>query len=131
MIDNNTVSVLSTQITLSGLSVLLLQKLKTSSWAPWFHRASDKLNMAFSAILAFASAIGIHLTWATAGAPGAFTLGITGLTLTGIGYGLWSVIKSLVLNEIIYRGTAKTQTPGQPAQVLEAGAPPPGMARKP
>lgn len=124
MIDNSTVNVLSTQITLSGLSVLFIQMLKNSSWAPWFHRESDRLNRFASTLLAILSAIGIHMTWTHGSLPGQYMLTVTGMTVAGIAFGVWAVVKSLVLNEIIYRGTAKTQAPGQPAQVLEAGAPP-------
>lgn len=125
MVDNSTVNVLSTQITLSGLSVLALQKLKNSPWAPWFHRQSDRLNTAFSGFLALLAAIGIHMTWAHGSLPGQYMFTVSGVTLIGIAGGIWAVTKSLVLNEIIYRGTAKTQVPGKPAQVLEVGAPAP------
>jgi hypothetical protein len=124
MIDASTVNVLSTQITLSGLSVLLIQTLKTSKWAPWFHRESDNLNKAMSAVLAVLAAIGIHLTWTHGALPGSYMIQVSGLTLAGISAGVWAVTKSLVMNEIIYRGTAKTQAPGQPAQVIGAGAAP-------
>jgi hypothetical protein len=105
--SNTTVNVLSTQITLSALSVLLIQKLKGSSWAPWFHNASDKLNRAMSAVLAFATAIGIHVAWSHGALPGSYEIQVSGLTLIGIGGGLWAVTKSMVFNEIIYRGTVK------------------------
>lgn len=120
MIDNSTVNVLSTQITLSGLSVLAIQKLKGSSWAPWLNRESDRINTFFSAVLATLAAVGIHLTWSHGAMPGQYMFTVSGVTLLGIASGVWAVTKSLVLNEIIYRGTAKTQLPGKPAQILQA-----------
>jgi hypothetical protein len=106
-IPNTTVNVLSTQITLSALSVYAIQKLKASSWAPWFHDASDKLNRVASGVLAFASSIGIHMAWEHGAVPGTYMMTVTGVTLVGIGAGLWAVTKSVVFNELIYRGTVK------------------------
>jgi len=121
VIDASTVNVLSTQITLSGLSVLLIQKLKDSKWATWFHRESDRLNKVMSLITAIASSAGIHWTWTHGALPGDYMMHVSGLTLVGISTGVWAITKSLVMNELIYRGTAKAQAPGQPAQVLGEG----------
>ena len=117
---NTTVNVLSTQITLSALSVFIIQKLKSSSWAPWFSQQSDKLNKAVSVALAFLTAVGIHVAWSHGALPGSYMIQISGLTLLGVGAGLWAVTKSIVFNEIIYRTTVKSQAPGGPPQVLAA-----------
>jgi hypothetical protein len=122
MIAGTTVNVLSTQITLSALSVALIQKLKSSKWAPWIHGASDWLNRALSILMSVATAIGIHMTWEHGAVPGSYMIAVSGVTFIGIAGGLWAVVKSLVFNEIIYRGTVKTQAPGQPGQVLGDGA---------
>ena len=120
MIDvgNTTVSVLSTQITLSALSVALIQKLKASSWFPLFHDASDWANRGVSAVTALLTAIGIHLTWTHGQLPGTYMISVSGATLVGVAAGAFAVIKSVVFNELIYRSTVKTQTPGEPGQVL-------------
>jgi hypothetical protein len=125
MIDASTVNVLSTQITLSGLSVMLIQMLKDSKWATLFHRESDRLNKVASIIAAVLSAIGIHWTWTHGALPGQYMMQVSGLTPAGIASGVWAITKSLVLNELIYRGTAKAQAPGRPAQILGEGAVPP------
>lgn len=122
MLVDSTVSALGTQITLSALSVLAIQKMKSSSWFPWIHGMSDKANKFVSVLTGLASAIGIHLTWAHGALPGSYMLGISGLTLIGVASGVWAVTKSVVFNELIYRSTVKTQTPGAPAQVIGAGA---------
>ena len=106
--DNSTVNVLSTQITLSALSVALIQYLKNSEWATWFHKCSDTLNKAMSAMLSLATAVGIHMTWSHGSVPGSYMIAVSGLTLVGIGSGLFAVIKSLVFNELIYRGVVKS-----------------------
>jgi hypothetical protein len=105
--SNPTVNVFSTQVTLSGLSVLLIQSLKNSSWATWFNRNSDKLNKAASGVLALLAAIGIHMSWTHGALPGTYMMEISGVTLYGIAAGVWAVTKSLVMNELLYRGTIK------------------------
>ena len=121
-IANSTVNVLSTQVTLSALSVALIQWLKSRKWFPWVHGMSDWANRIASGIMALLTAIGIHLTWTHGALPGEYMIAVSGLTLVGIATGVWAVIKSIVFNEIIYRGTVKSQEPGQPAQVIGAGA---------
>jgi hypothetical protein len=129
-IPNGTVNVLSSQITLSALSVLVIQKLKNSSWAPWFHNASDTLNRAVSLFLAFATAIGIHVAWSHGALPGTYMIQVSGITLLGIGGGLWAVTKSMVFNELIYRGTVKAAADtsvtvtSKAASVVEVNKPP-------
>jgi hypothetical protein len=117
---NTTVNVLSTQITLSALSVALIQKLKT--WFPKIKEAPDWLHQAFSFVMALATAVGIHMTWEHGALPGTYMIQVSGVTLVGVATGLWAVLKSVVFNEIIYRSTVKTQAAGQPGQVLGAGA---------
>jgi hypothetical protein len=107
-LSNTTVNVLSTQITLSALSVFVIQKLKNSSWASWFHRASDTANKVASGGLAFLTAIGIHIAWSHGALPGSYMIEVSGLTLMGVGAGLWAVLKSITFNELIYRGVVKS-----------------------
>jgi hypothetical protein len=120
MIDGTTVNVLSTQVTLSALSVALIQKLKV--WFPKLQDAPDWFHQALSAIMAILTAIGIHVTWSHGALPGTYMIAVSGLTLVGVASGLWAVIKSVVFNELIYRGTVKSREPGKPGQVLGAGA---------
>jgi hypothetical protein len=117
---NTTVNVLSTQITLSALSVALIQKLKT--WFPKLKDAPDWMHQAFSFIAALLTAVGIHMTWEHGALPGTYMIAVSGVTLVGVATGLWAVVKSVVFNELIYRSTVKTQQVGEPAQVL--GVPP-------
>lgn len=119
-VDAPTANILSTQVTLSALSVAVIQWLKSSSWFPWLHARSDYANRAVSLLTALATAVGIHMTWTHGDVAGAYTIGITGATLAGISSGLFAVVKSLAFNEMIYRTTVKSQAPGKPAVVLGA-----------
>src|ERR1022692_1168667 len=121
MIDP-TVTPVVTQVTISGIMVAAIQWAKSSSWFPFLHATSDTANRWISIGLASLAAIGIHLTWNHGAMPGSYMIGVSGLTLIGVGTGTWAVVKSFVFQELIYRNTVKTQLPGKPAQVIGAGA---------
>ena len=119
--SNPSASALGTQITLSALSVLLIQKLKSWSAVPWISAGTDTLNRILSVILAVLSAVGVHVVWAAATTPGTYTLTFTGLTLAGIGMMAWGIIKQMAFNELAYRGTVKSVVPPPPAPVSVVG----------
>lgn len=106
---DSTATVFGTQFTLSALSVALIQyaKKSDSKYFRWINNQSDKVNHVVSLVLSFANAIGVHWVWSHGSAAGAYTLSFTGLTLAGIGTGIWNVTKVFVLNETIYRATVK------------------------
>ena len=126
---NPTVNLISTQVTLSAISVAFIQWLKSRSWFPILHGTSDWANRAASGLMSIATAIGIHITWTHGDVPGAYMIAVSGLTVTGLATGAFAVIKSMVFNELIYRSTVKSQQPGKPGQVL--GAPVEVPAAKP
>jgi hypothetical protein len=108
-----TVSSLATQVTVSSLTVLAIQKAKNSNspWLKWIHNSSDTINSTISAALAALAAIGIHITWNHGALPGSYMVNITGLTLMGILTGCWDWTKAMVFNELIYRSTVKSVIP--------------------
>jgi hypothetical protein len=109
LVGDSTATVFGTQFTLSALSVALIQYAKNSDskYFKWINKQSDKVNHFVSLALSFVNAIGVHWAWSHGTAAGAYTLSFTGLTLSGIGTGIWNVTKVFVLNETIYRATVK------------------------
>jgi hypothetical protein len=99
-------NVLATQITMGGVGVAFLQWLKSTKFFPWVTAESAKLNRILAAAVALVSAVGIHLSWQSAGEPGAYTLTITGATLTGVTSMAWIWLKQFVVQEFMYRATA-------------------------
>ena len=109
---NPTASALGSQITLSALSVALIQWLKNSPLMPFMHAGTNWLNRIVSVLLGAAAAVGVHISWAAATAtPGTYTLTVTGVTLASISLMAWGIVKSVAFNELIYRGTVKSITP--------------------
>ena len=119
--SNPTASALGTTITLSALSVLLIQKLKGWSKLPGINATTDRLNRTISAVLAFFSALGVHWAWSAGTAAGDYTLHLTGLTVAGIALMAWAFIKQMAFNELAYRGTVKSVVPPPPAPVSVVG----------
>lgn len=90
-------------ITISAVSVWLIQKLKSVAWVPFIQEHSKVANTIASVATAFVAAAGIHVGFVAASG----TLTITGLTITGVATGLWLAGKSFVFNELIYQSTLK------------------------
>lgn len=117
-----TVTPVATQVTISAIVVAALQWLKGSSWFPWLTTESEKANRAVAAVLALASAIGIHLAWNHGDVPGTYMLQVSGITLMGIAGGVWAWAKSFVFQQIIFRATVKPAPVATPAAVAKIQA---------
>lgn len=96
-------SVVLNQITSSAVVILLLNKLKSSSWFPSITQKSDQINRVLAVLLAGLGAIGVHTSFDHA----AGILTITGLTTTGILTGLWHWVTSYATQELAYQATKK------------------------
>lgn len=123
-IGDSTVNPLATQVTVSAIVVAFIQWLKSRDWFPWIQNEAATANRIAAVLLAALTAIGIHMTWSHGDVPGSYMISVTGLTLVGIGMGLYAIIKSFVFQELIYRTTVKNgsppaapamQNPAQPA----------------
>jgi hypothetical protein len=123
--SNPTASALGTQISMSAIAVAFIQWLKNSPLMPYMHAGSDWANRIVSFTLAAASAVGIHMAWAPGAQAGDYTITVTGLTLAGVSLMAWGIVKSMVFNELIYRGTVKSVALPPGVQVVggQAGAP--------
>jgi hypothetical protein len=81
-------------VTLSAFIVFIIERAKQSGWLPFIGQATDKLNVALSAIMAAAATVGIQLA---PGSGGDFA--ITG-NLFHIGK---TIVEQFVFNEAGYR----------------------------
>lgn len=80
-------NILSTQVTVAAAGAYILRLIQKWDKLPWVTAHTDGISIAFRAIIAFCSAIGISATWN--GPEHALT--ITGLSVVTISYGLWHV----------------------------------------
>lgn len=95
----------TTQITASAVVVYGVEMLKKSPWFPWIHRSSDAVNRTIAAAMAVATALGIHAKFDAEHG----TLLITGLTLASVAHFAFDWLRSLVFQEMIYKGVVKPQ----------------------
>ena len=102
------------QITLAGIAVWVIQRLKASKWAPWLSDITDNANRIVAVVIASLSAAGIIVTYEWSGATGQFSLDITGLTATNVMEFLWKVVQSIVLQEGFYRVVKASQVKAIP-----------------
>jgi hypothetical protein len=103
-IGDPTANPLMTQIALSAWSAAFIQWLKNSKWFPLLHDTSNALNRAASAVLALGTAVGIHVAWNHGEIPGSYMIAVSGLTLTGVGMGIWHWAVAYTFNEMTYKG---------------------------
>lgn len=107
-----------TQLTVSGIAVWLLEKLKATTWFPFLStETANWAKTAWALVIALATGLGIQITFdSTAG-----QLIVTGLTLSGIGGALWVTAQSFVAQQILYHGIVKPAAPS-PASFAKAAA---------
>lgn len=98
------------QVTSSAVVILLINKLKSSSWFPSITKGTDELNRVLAVLFAGLGAIGVHTSFDHA----AGILTITGLTTTGILTGLWHWVTSYATQELAYQATKKAGSNGTP-----------------
>lgn len=94
---------MSTQVGIAIIVPFVLQWLKNAAWFPWLTRHTDGLVRLLSLAVAFASSVGIIVSWD----PAAGSLLITGLHLQAIGalvFQAWAHFKG---QEIVYRTAIK------------------------
>jgi hypothetical protein len=103
-IGDATANPLMTQIALSAWSAALIQYLKNSKWFPLLQDGSNTLNRIASAFLALCTAVGIHIAWNHGDVPGSYMIAVSGLTLTGVGMGIWHWAVAYTFNEMTYKG---------------------------
>jgi hypothetical protein len=97
MADSN---VLATQLTMGVIASGVLQFLKSRTWIPWFNKNSAGLNHLFMLLTSAAGAIGVNAVWNGS----EHSLTITGLSLVGIGTGLWIWAKQWTVQFLVHRG---------------------------
>lgn len=123
MFADPTITPLATQVTVSAIVVAFIQWLKASKYFPWITAGTKTLNRVLSVLLSLVQAIGIHMAWNHGAVPGSYEMEVTGLTLMGVATAAWAIVKSFVMNELIYR-TAANNTPKtivvQPVQNVSA-----------
>ena len=95
------VALIFSHLTVSGTAVWLIQKAKS---IPWLVAHMQKFQRMWAIVASFLASAGIHYTWNSA----EHTLVITGLTLTGVLTFLWHWLNQFVLQEMVYRGMAKS-----------------------
>jgi hypothetical protein len=105
------------QVTVSAVVVMLVQWAKNSTWVPFLQKHTDALNRLVAWGAAALTALGLHLVYDST----AHTLTISGLALASILHGGWDWIKSIAVQELIYKGVFKADAGGLK---LEAGSGP-------
>lgn len=94
-----TENLLGQQIPIAIIAAGTLEWLKHQAWFPFVKLDSRGLNRAFAAVVALATAIGIHATFNSA--EGVLT--ITGLHLAMVLHGLWAAVQQYALQHASYR----------------------------
>ena len=112
---NSVSNIFVTQLTSSGITVFLMQKLKNAKWFPLLQHGSATMSRIFSAIAAAAVAVGINYTWN----PQTRGLLITIPTVSALLLGAWHWVNQFALNEMVYQTTVNkvsitTQPVGEP-----------------
>jgi hypothetical protein len=98
------------QVTLSAVSVVVMQWIKGSKLFPFITATTDKLNKVVAAVLAGVTAIGVHYTYDATTA----TLTVVGLSWAALGHAAWHWLQSYAFQETIYKGAFH-----KPAPVVE------------
>lgn len=98
---------LPSQITAASIVVWLIQYLKNSNRFPWLQVDTDLLSRIVSVILGAASASGILIAYGWVDETSTFNLSASGLTPTHVAQFIWSVITSVTIQELVYRGAVK------------------------
>jgi hypothetical protein len=91
------------QLTISAVVVMIVQWLKNTKWVPFMQAHTDTLNRVVAWGAAAGTALGMHLAYDSA----SHTLTISGLALATIAHGGWDWIKSIAVQELIYKGVLK------------------------
>jgi hypothetical protein len=115
-------SVVMTHVTAAGLSVALIQWLKNSNRFPWVTREKGRLLRVLAIIASAIGAVGISYTWH----PDARQLVFTLPTLAGLVAMLIAWVKSFIVQEIVYRITAKNPVGDLIRELQSQGILPPG-----
>jgi len=96
-------NVVMTQVTLSAVTVAVINWLKASPYFPWITKEKVALVRVLSVLGAALTSVGIAWVWD----PAAHSLTITGLSLAAIGAFGYAALKSFVMNEVLYNATRK------------------------
>ncbi len=112
------------QFTAAAVVVYALQMLKKSAWFPWFDQSTTSLNRVFSAVGALVSAVGVGVAFApVVGVEGAYTISLTGITLSGIALGAWHWINQFAFQQITYDLVVSKTSPQTPQAVTTVPQP--------
>lgn len=91
-------SLIATQFSSAAVVVWIIQYLKSAGRLAWITQDTGRLNRVISAVLALATAAGIHYQFdSTAG-----TLTVTGLTLTNGLHFMWAAAQQFIGQELLY-----------------------------
>lgn len=91
---------LGDQVTMAGVIVWAVQRLKTATWFPWLREGGGAANALLAGLLAAATTAGLE--WNYSASVG--TLTITGLTAGGIVHFAGEIIRQLVLQQSMWVG---------------------------
>jgi len=93
-------NIVGSQLAASILVVYGLQLVKRVRWIPWIDATTTRANRALGALLALATALGIHFEFD----PTAGVLTITGLTASGLLHGGWQWFTQWAYQQAIWDG---------------------------
>lgn len=91
------------QLTISAVVVMAVQWLKTAKWMPFMQAHTDTVNRVVAWLGAAGTALGLHLVYDST----AHSLTLNGLVFASILHGGWDWIKSVAVQELIYKGVLK------------------------
>jgi len=96
---------IGTQVAVAGVVSSVIGAVKRSSWFPWIHAESAKINRAVMIVLSGLGTIGVHFTYNRE----AGSLLITGVTAAAILSGVWHWIVQCFITHGWYKGPAMTE----------------------
>jgi hypothetical protein len=110
MADSN---VLLTSLTMSGISVAVINWIKGSKYFPWITKEKIWLLRIISIAAATASGVGINHVWN----PVDHSILISGLTTANLLAFAWAITKQFTMNEMVFQGTKASSAPAVVAAV--------------
>jgi len=102
---------ISSQVAVAYAASSLMEWLKHKPWFPLMQTHSAQLNRAFSMIVAFFTAIGVHLISDWRSTEGTLVITVTGLTIANVGHGILAFIQQYALQQGLWKVLVKRDSP--------------------